>query len=219
MASSVAGPARGARAALAAAALLLAGGAPAADQPPPAAGMLLIARPHLNDPNFTRTVVLLVRHDDQGALGLVLNRRSSTRLSAAAPKLAATLGPAAELGYGGPVAPGLLHVLVRAPAVPEGSFQVFDDVHLCGAPAAVERIVAEGGAWRRVRVFAGYSGWAAGQLESEIERGDWVVRRATSDAVFRGGEGLWRELAPADPARTARLRREAPDARPRPDAG
>jgi putative transcriptional regulator len=173
----------------------------------PAPGMLLVARPHLSDPNFTRTVVLIVHYDEGGAMGLVINRRAPVPLDSVAPRLSATLGPAAELRYGGPVALDGLHVLVRAASVPEGSFHVFGDVHLCGAPAAVERIAAEGGAQRRVRVFAGYSGWGAGQLDRELERGDWIVRPATADDVFGGGEGLWRDLAPADPSRSAGLRR------------
>ena len=163
-------------------------------------GRLLVATPQLLDPNFARTVVLLLQHDDEdGALGLVLNRPSDTEVGevldewhplAAAPGVVFGGGPvqpnaAICLGHGRPGAPP-----VASYSVLEGSpGTAFGTVDLDAEPADVMTAVSE------VRLFAGYSGWTAGQLEDEVEEGSWWVLDALpSDAFTDRPEQLWADV-------------------------
>jgi putative transcriptional regulator len=160
-------------------------------------GRLLDATPQLLDPNFARTVVLLLQHDDEdGALGLVLNRPSETEVGevldewhplAAAPGVVFGGGPvqpnaAICLGHGRPGAPP-----VASYSVLEGSpGTAFGTVDLDAEPSDVMTAVSE------VRLFAGYAGWSAGQLEDEVAEGSWWVLDALPSDAFTGRpDQLW----------------------------
>ncbi|MEX2537455.1 MAG: YqgE/AlgH family protein [Actinomycetota bacterium] len=156
-------------------------------------GRLLVATPHLLDPNFFRTVVLVVEHSEEGAAGVVLNRPSDTELSegplgdweriAADPPL---------VFVGGPVAPGAAVCLAKsAPEErPPGWQPVVDGLGVLDLGHEVDEIRP---GVDRVRVFAGYSGWGAGQLEMEIDDGSWyVVDADPEDALSSQPGGLWR---------------------------
>jgi putative transcriptional regulator len=154
-------------------------------------GSLLIAGPGLWDPNFRRTVVLIGHHDEQGAVGVVLNRATEVEVAAAAPPLAELVEPGERLFVGGPVQPQSAVVVAdfehpeRAQVVAFGSIGFLpDEVE----PEAV-------GELRRARVFAGYAGWGAGQLERELEEGSWIVEPARPEDVFTPDpEDLWTEV-------------------------
>jgi putative transcriptional regulator len=151
-------------------------------------GHLLIASPALIDPNFRRTVVLVVAHDEDGAVGLVLNRETEAEVAEAVPELADLVEPAAVVSIGGPVQTEAVVVLAEWDDIDEAGAVVFEDVGLMGSEADSELVAA---ATRRVRVFAGYAGWGGGQLEAELDELSWVVESADAEDVF-GDEGdLW----------------------------
>jgi putative transcriptional regulator len=148
-------------------------------------GKLLIASPALVDPNFARTVVLITEHTDEGAMGVVLNRPSETGVDEVAPELAAVVddGP---VFIGGPVQPQALVVLAEFADLEAAAWIVAADVGFVAADTDGERLES---AVRRGRVYAGYSGWGAGQLEGELAEEAWIVEPP-----------LARELFPDDPA-------------------
>jgi len=155
------------------------------------AGSLLLAGPSLWDPNFRRTVVLIGHHDDEGAVGVVLNRSLEVSVAEAVPALADLAGEGAELFAGGPVEPGGVVVVADFvdPAVAEvlvvGSIGFLPQEPAADLPAAV----------RRARVFAGYAGWGAGQLEAELEEDSWIVEPAQPEDVFHPDPSrLWNDV-------------------------
>ncbi|HYT29949.1 MAG TPA: YqgE/AlgH family protein [Actinomycetota bacterium] len=151
-------------------------------------GQLLIAGGGLWDPNFRRTVVLVGEHDDEGAVGVVINRPSPVPVAEAVPPLEAIAGAGEPIFVGGPVQPQAVVVLAE-----------FDD------PARAGRLVmgsigflperTDGGTAAgilRARVFAGYAGWGPGQLEHELEEGSWIVEPALPEDLFSAEpEALW----------------------------
>ena len=151
-------------------------------------GQLLIASPALLDPNFRRTVVLVVAHDEDGAVGLVLNRRTEAEVAEAVPELAELVVPGALVSIGGPVQPESVVVLAEWDDADEAGAIVFDDVGLMGSEAEADRVAA---ATRRVRVFAGYAGWDGGQLEAELDEPSWIIEPAAVEDVFAEDGDLW----------------------------
>jgi len=158
----------------------------------PAAGKFLVASRGLADPNFERSVVLLVQHDAEGSWGLVINRPTGVPLSRLFPEERGLQTRDGTLYSGGPVSAGRFLMLLRAPYRPEESRPVFADVYLGLTPASLR----DPRGVPAVRVYSGYAGWAPGQLDSEIARGDWRLLPAESAAVFgERPERLWEELA------------------------
>ena len=152
-------------------------------------GRLLVAGPTLLDPNFRRTVVLVCEHSEEGALGLIVNRRTPLAIGDAVPELADVLGPGARLWSGGPVQPASIVLLADLDAPPDEALMVLGSVGLVlqGADLA-DLPLGERGA----RAYLGYAGWGSGQLESELERDDWIVVDAeAADAFADDPERLW----------------------------
>jgi putative transcriptional regulator len=151
-------------------------------------GQLLISSPALVDPNFRRTVIIVTHHDDEGAMGLVLTRPSSVRVADAVPDLA-ELPWADDVVYvGGPVQPEAIMALAEFDDVADAAAPVVGQVGFVPAHATVEDV-----AIRRLRVFSGYAGWGAGQLESELEERSWIVVPAVPDDAFADNpDELWR---------------------------
>ena len=129
-------------------------------------GQLLIASASLVDPNFRRTVVLVAEHGDEGAMGLVLNRPSPTEVAEAVPALEVMVEPGATLYLGGPVQPESVVVLGEFREPDEAAVVVTGRIGFMPADSDPEDVAA---ATDRIRVYAGYAGWAAGQLEAELE--------------------------------------------------
>lgn len=166
-------------------------------------GKLLVAGTRLVDPNFARTVVFICRHDDEGALGLVLNRPTGIPVAEALPGWVEPLSPPNVVFLGGPVQPEMavaLALLVPEQAGREDSEAWTPIDHRLGllnlsAPAADEVCSLE-----RLRVFAGYAGWAAGQLDFEVSSSDWWVLSAHEDDPFTAAPGgLWRRVLRRQP--------------------
>jgi putative transcriptional regulator len=158
----------------------------------PLRGRLLVAQPALADPNFDRTVVLVLQHSDDGAIGVVLNRPSEFGVEGALPNWASLAASPAVLFVGGPVVEeGTAICLARARGAPPDAFfkPVLDTV----GTLDVDRLPAEvGTVIEEVRLYAGYAGWSAGQLESEIAAGGWfVVDARPVDGFTSDPAGLW----------------------------
>jgi putative transcriptional regulator len=143
-------------------------------------GQLLIAGPSLTDPNFWRTVVLIVEHSDDGALGLVLNRPSETTVGETVSELEPLLDVDDPLYVGGPVQPSALIVLAEFDDADSAALIAFEDVGVLGGGEAE----ASAPGVRRGRAFVGHAGWGPGQLDSELERGDWILEPALREDAF-----------------------------------
>jgi putative transcriptional regulator len=161
-------------------------------------GCLLVANPELPDPNFDRSVVLVLDCGDEGALGVILNRPSDTRVAAPLPDLEPLAADPAVVFVGGPVQLQAVICLARAPGHPAappppgGWNAVMPEVGTLDLGLDAEPLPTS---LTQVRVFAGYAGWGAGQLESELEAGAWWVVDAAPDDVFSDEpEMLWKRV-------------------------
>lgn len=168
------------------------------------AGMLLVATPALLDPNFVDTVVLLLDVDDDGALGVVLNRPSGVPVTAVLDAWSEVVAEPEVLFQGGPVSTqGALAVgmLADADTEPVGFRAVHGLLGIVDLDTPVELV---DGSLAGLRIFAGYAGWGAGQLESEIEEGSWYVVAAQAPDVFRlDPTDLWRDVLRRQPGQLA----------------
>jgi putative transcriptional regulator len=144
-------------------------------------GQLLVASPTMSDPNFARTVVAIANHDADGALGIVLNRPSDTEVVEAVPELEGVVDTDEVVFVGGPVQPASIVVLAEFQDPEEAAFLVVEGIGLVSDRTGLDRL---GSATARRRIFAGYTGWGPGQLESELEREDWIVEPALPEDVF-----------------------------------
>jgi putative transcriptional regulator len=154
-------------------------------------GNLLIASPSLIDPNFRRTVVLVTEHTEEGAAGLVINRPSTSPVSELVPDLDPLVEDGEHLWVGGPVQQDAVLVLGEFVDPDEAAVRLFGSL---GFPSLEdpEEVVP---VTTRRRVFAGYAGWGAGQLESELERDDWIVEPALADDAFtESPDDLWADV-------------------------
>ena len=147
-----------------------------------AAGKVLIASRGLGDPNFVQTVVLLADHSDQGSMGVVINRRSEIPVSSVFPHLARTWK--AAIFIGGPVAPTAILALLRTSTPPSDSRLVVADLHVITTREPLEMLVRQGQGLTHFRLYAGYAGWGAGQLERETAQGAWHVLSADPGIAF-----------------------------------
>jgi putative transcriptional regulator len=158
-------------------------------------GKLLVAGPSLNDPNFARTVVLMLAHGEQGALGLVLNRPTVTAVSSPLPEWEELASEPAVVFVGGPVSEGTI-CLARVKSeisVPSSGYLplqgTLGTVDLESDPAFVAPWL------ERLRIFAGYGGWGPGQLEAEMEAGAWWALEAEEADTFSDEPTeLWRKV-------------------------
>jgi putative transcriptional regulator len=153
-------------------------------------GKLLLASPTLLDPNFVRTVVLIAEHNDEGAMGLVLNRPAATTVSEAVPDLAWLAEGDEQVYVGGPVAETAVIVLAEFERPEIAGALVEEDLGFIGTDADEPDELE--GAIRRARVFAGHAGWGPGQLEGELESDSWIVEPPLRDEIFTAdAQGLW----------------------------
>src|SRR5690349_6234953 len=159
------------------------------------AGMLLVATSQLLDPNFVDTVVLLLDVNDEGALGVVLNRPSALPVAEVLGEWGDVVEEPEVLFQGGPVSTdGALAVALAAPGGEEavGFRSVVERLGLLDLDTPSELVA---GSVERLRIFAGYAGWGAGQLQDEVEEGSWYVVPGIIDDVFRlDTRELWRDV-------------------------
>jgi putative transcriptional regulator len=152
-------------------------------------GQLLVASPAMADPNFARSVIAIANHDEDGALGIILNRPSETEVVEAVPELEGVIDDDEVVFVGGPVQPASIVVLAEFEDPAEAAFLVVDGIGLVSDRTGLDRL---GVATARRRVFAGYAGWGPGQLEQELEREDWILEAVQPQDVFDEEPGaLW----------------------------
>jgi len=151
------------------------------------AGKLLVATPNLEDPNFSKTVILMVEHDAKGAFGLIINRLYGT-----GPLRDLVKGFGLEnvrvddeitLRFGGPVERGRAFVLHSGDYAEPGTVQVNAELAITNQTKVLEDMAKGDGPNRRM-VILGYAGWGAGQLDGEVKRGDWTSANADADLIF-----------------------------------
>jgi putative transcriptional regulator len=149
-----------------------------------APGTFLVASRALRNSNFAQTVILLVAYDKDGAQGVVVNRPSPIQVSRVLPDLPKSKAPSPYIFLGGPVAQTQLRILVQTDQPSDEMQPVIDHVYLSGSPEVLKQLMNQPQQASRFRAFAGYAGWAPGQLEREIERGGWHVFHAEVDTIF-----------------------------------
>jgi putative transcriptional regulator len=185
----------------------------------PTKGRLLLATPPLEDPNFDRTVIYVLEHHDEGALGLVLNRPSLEELGDALQPWSEMQSDPSLVFVGGPVEPDALIAIarVREPLAEPAGEDDPGDRHL--APLSGDLASADlaadpldvAASISALRVFRGYAGWGPGQLDGEIEAGAWLVLDPEPTDLFTSDpDDLWRVVLRRQPGRLAWLA-SAPD--------
>ena len=167
--------------------------APAANVLTP--GTVLIATENLHGSSFQKTVILITQHDQQGTLGIAINRPAKKNIREFFPDFSAKVGQL-PLFLGGPVRPQTLFILARGGAR-QGWIPVTTDIYFTGGTSA-HRVLKQPQNLpqdSQTRVFAGYTGWAAGQLEAEIQRGDWIAVKVDLGIIFSTQpERIWEQL-------------------------
>ena len=154
------------------------------------AGKLLIAIPNLSDPNFNRSVVLITNHDEDGAMGVILNRPAESTVSDVWDEISPDLDCCdctESIHIGGPVDGPLIALHTH---MGWSDAEVFPGIYIAMSRQALNEIVMQDD--HRFKIFSGYSGWSSGQLENEIEFGGWMTIDADVDHVFDSPERLWR---------------------------
>jgi putative transcriptional regulator len=150
-----------------------------------AAGKLLVATEKSRDADFARSVIFLIQFDRQAALGVMVNRRSSVPVSEVFPDLKSAPGGSDPVYTGGPVTVGI-RALLRSPS---------GDVSVISTRTSLAKLAASGKPSSVFRVYAGYTGWTAAQLQDELARGLWRILPGDANAVFDAHpETLWRRL-------------------------
>ena len=156
--------------------------------------IVLVAKPGLPDPNFSETVVLVTRGSEGNPIGVILNRPTKVQVRDIAPRFPGAQNYTQPVYAGGPVMREVLVALYGAREPPaQAAFEVLPRVYLTLHPANIEALLAAPP--ERVRIYAGFSGWAPEQLEAEIESGSWYVLRPSEALLFRSDTAeMWSEL-------------------------
>lgn len=175
--------------------------APASADERAAAGKLLVATDAVRGEIFARTVILLLHYDDSGAMGLVVNRPTEVTPAEVMDDPDTLSGYQGTLFWGGPVEMAGLRVLLRSDKRPGNAETIIAGVHLVTFEDAVSMLPAD---VTDLRLYIGYAGWAAGQLDGELATGSWDVRAAGDELVFTDDpRSLWQQLKPEREYRVA----------------
>jgi putative transcriptional regulator len=154
------------------------------------AGQLLVASQRLLDPNFLHTVLVIVQHNHEGALGLVLNRPLETTVKEASEQILGSECPAEGSLYQGGPCEGPLMVVHRHDDMKDAT--IFPGVYFTTERSKIEWLLQN--ELTGAKYFVGYSGWTAGQLEAEMETGTWLVSQPTPEQIFNDYEDLWQTV-------------------------
>ena len=159
----------------------------------PKIGNVLISEPFLQDIHFSRSIIYLVEHSEEGTIGLVINKKTDVLFSEIDEDFSSSLIP---VHLGGPVDEDNLYYIHRAGNMVPNSVQIADDVYFGGDWSAIQDLIIEGILnQQNMKICLGYSGWTPLQLEEEIERKSWIVSDITPDTLFEYPESeLWRHL-------------------------
>jgi putative transcriptional regulator len=158
----------------------------------PAPGVLLLAEPFMESPEFRRSVVLVTEHNEDGTMGFILNRKLAIK-----PTQAIDDFPDFEdtLFYGGPVSTELLFYIHTLGDALEGSIEVTDGIYMGGDFDSLKTLLKKGKIkTSQVRFFAGYAGWTAGQLKTEMKQHSWIVTPASKGLVMKDNNNLWKNI-------------------------
>ncbi len=173
--------------------------------------ILLVAAPHLHDPNFGRSVVLVMFPPDSGPTGVILNRPTSMTLRDIWAEPEKRHGRTDALYIGGPVQPDGLLFLFRMTPPPVRAWRATEDIYVSGDGQLLKQLLEQTDSVQEQRFFAGYSGWAKGQLEWEVSRGDWHVLEVDPEVIYdTNSETLWQRMY----QRATFLRVDIPQLRP-----
>lgn len=158
----------------------------------PASGVLLVASERMADPRFNRSVVLLIRHDHTGSWGLIINKPTEIQVAEVVPSIE-TDGGGSNVYFGGPVQVDHLRLLYRDKTRSDSAATGLPGVHWSESGEELEQWLAQDP--EQVRVYAGYAGWAPGQLAFELSHGGWRMIEGRADNVFSDEpERLWQRL-------------------------
>jgi putative transcriptional regulator len=162
----------------------------------PSKGKFLVASRTLVDPRFQETVVLLIDYSTTtGATGLIINRPTRVSLAELLPSVQGLKKRTDVAYYGGPVEGYRMIMLIRSSQKPEESGHVFGNVYVSVSRNTLERLIGPDKRKKQFRMYSGYAGWSAGQLDREVLRGDWLVVLADAPSIFeKKSSDLWQEL-------------------------
>jgi putative transcriptional regulator len=153
-------------------------------------GHFLIASPHLADTNFYKGVVLMIKHDEEGAFGLILNRPTENTVAEVWKMVSEEdVDCPQPIFLGGPVS-GPLVALHRLKSAAEA--EVLSGVYFAAHKDKLQKLVRQ--TTKAFRFFTGYAGWAGGQLEDELTAGGWLTAKAKKDLIFGEGDDLWEHV-------------------------
>ncbi len=157
-----------------------------------APGVLLLAEPFMESPEFRRSVVLVTEHNENGTMGFILNRKLAIKTAQAVedfPEFDNTLF------YGGPVSTELLFYIHSLGDMLEGSIEILDGIYMGGDFETLKELMREGKVKpSQIRFFAGYSGWSAGQLKTELKQNSWIVTLGRKKFVMKENNNLWKNI-------------------------
>ena len=177
--------------------LLLAGCLAAQSKRPDdlAPGAMLVAPRDSPDPHFAETVILLVRYDATGALGLMLNRQTTVPISRALKEITSAAGHSDPVFVGGPVELDTVFALARKPHNPEGATAVVGETYFIAAKSVLEKALGGDTGPSGFRIYIGYCGWAPHQLENEVRLGGWYIFNHSDALAFDAEPSkLWNKL-------------------------
>ena len=162
-----------------------------------AKGRFLVADSRVQGQIFGQSVILLISHDQNGSMGLIINRQTDSGISDLLPDVKGLAQSPDALYLGGPVSLNRFFLLVRSGVKPEESENIIADIYISQSKALLGRMADEKRPGEKFRLYAGYAGWGAGQLEAEVIRGDWMVVPADPEIIFdKDPAGIWDRLMP-----------------------
>jgi putative transcriptional regulator len=166
---------------------------PAADEPAP--GMFLVATRDLTGSSFSESVVLLIQHDEDGTMGLVINQPTNIDLATIVPEISNNV--VSRLYLGGPVATYGIMLLIRSADVLSDAAHVFGNIYASGSRDLLIELLDKVDTESSIRLYAGHAGWSPGQLDYEINRGSWRVVPASERIIFAEEPlKIWQQMVP-----------------------
>ncbi|UCC56052.1 MAG: YqgE/AlgH family protein [Gammaproteobacteria bacterium] len=161
----------------------------------PAPGMFLVSARKLRDRHFRKSVIYILRHDDRGTLGLIINKPGALPLSRAVDNIDAERARKHRLYYGGPVGTSEIIMLIENMQASSLVEHVAGDIYFSNQRIVMERLLKERKPASKLHFFHGHAGWMAGQLEQELSRGDWHLIEGNTRSIFSPEiRSLWQRL-------------------------
>jgi putative transcriptional regulator len=171
-----------------------------------APGKILIADRNLRDPHFAGTVIVLITYDDEGAVGVILNRQSETPVTRILDGVKEAAGRKDLVFEGGPVETKSVLALTRSREKGDGLHHLFGDVYAILSEGPLRKTLASGAGSNLLRFYLGYAGWGPGQLDDEVDGGAWHILRGDASTVFDSDpDTLWDRLTHRSSLSVAKL--------------